>query len=140
MSRTKGRAYEQRVARILRAHFPEVATEIARSIQSRGGGKEGADVTFPGLHLELQHAARPDPEAKLSQAIRDASKREACIPVAITQENRCSPVVTLRLGDLAELAGGAHLPKVAHLTTTLSLAEFLVVIAVWREREQRGAA
>lgn len=127
-SRDKGRRFEQRIARILRERYPDVAGTIRRTMQFRGGLQEGADVAFPGLWFELQDAARPTPRAKLIQALRD-SPPEAT-PVAVTHKTGSRTVlVTLRLCDLRELTACDQ-----HIPVTMDWDMFLVILDEAKER------
>lgn len=83
-SRAKGREGEQKLARILREAFPQFAAQVKRSIQSRGGGKEGADVVgLPGFHLEHKWGKKPNMRAAYEQAVRDS--QGSGFPMAVVQ-------------------------------------------------------
>lgn len=85
-SRAKGREGEQKLARKLREKFPELAQSIHRTIQSRGGGKEGADVAgIPGFHIEHKWGKAVNIRAAYRQATADAQGK--AFPLAIIQDN-----------------------------------------------------
>lgn len=73
LSRTKGRAYEQLIARKLRATFP--GADVCRSSQADRAANSDVVVTgsplLERLWLELHDARQPDPRRKLEQAERD---------------------------------------------------------------------
>lgn len=73
MKRTKGRAYEQAIARMLRARWPHV--EVRRATQSERAYESDVFITgeprLERLWLELQDARHPNPLLKLAQAERD---------------------------------------------------------------------
>lgn len=67
-NRRKGHGFEREVARMLRA----LGIPARRTIQSRGGGKEGADVDTAGpFHLECKTGRQPNLWAAFRQARRD---------------------------------------------------------------------
>lgn len=115
MQRTKGRAFEQKIAADLRALWP--GADVHRSSQADRARQ--SDVVIEGevpllarnLWLELQDAAKPTPLGKLAQAEDDIEKRvlidrESKRPVVIWHRLREQVVhVTLRLWVLNELAG-----------------------------------
>lgn len=67
-SRRKGHTFEREVARMLR----DLGMEARRTIQSRGGGKDGADVAIEGPYfLECKTGRQPNLWAAMRQARRD---------------------------------------------------------------------
>lgn len=103
-SRVKGKVFERLIATKLRARFPDLAGEIKRTIQSRGGRQEGADVVgLPFVWLECQHADNSTPLQKLEQAERD-SAGSLLLPVAVTRRTGSREiVVTMRVKDLEQM-------------------------------------
>lgn len=77
LSRRKGRAFEQLVARLLRATFPRAT--VKRGWQAHGPSLPDVYVTGEApvaarrCWFECQHARRCDPAAKLRQAERDSA-------------------------------------------------------------------
>lgn len=117
--RTKGHAFERKVAKDLREIFPDAK----RGFQTRGGGKEQADVINTGpFHIECKHKKNPDPLAAYCQAESDAigTGRE---PVAIVKTNRREPVVVMRLGVVTDLLGAS-----AGTVVTIDYQTFLAVL------------
>lgn len=80
LSRDKGARFERDVAKALREVFGE-DEKVVRGFQSRGGGKEQADVICPIVHPECKVGARPNIKAALEQAESDAQPQK--IPVAV---------------------------------------------------------
>jgi hypothetical protein len=100
MQRRKGVVFEQEFATILRERFGDDSKDrgVRRGIQSRGGGKEAADVTCDALswmHFECMHGKKPNIRAKLMQAEEDA--RAGRVPVAVVKFDREEPIVAMRL-------------------------------------------
>jgi hypothetical protein len=96
--RTKGHNWERAVARMLRRIFPGAR----RGYQSRGGGKEMADVVDVGpFHVECKVGRRPNIGAALAQAIDDAPS--SLWPVAICKKDRESATATMLLDDWYDL-------------------------------------
>lgn len=74
LSRTKGRAFEQKIARVFRAAWPDAV--VRRSSQADRAYNpdvmiEHGPAMLQSLWLELNDARNPDPLAKLAQAERD---------------------------------------------------------------------
>lgn len=118
LSRTKGRAYEQLIARKLRATFP--GADVRRSSQADRAANSDVVVTgspvLERLWLELHDARRPIPQRKLEQAERDVSaipkpgdaigRSIGRLPVVIWHRiHERSHQVTTRLWVLDELRG-----------------------------------
>ena len=76
MQRRKGRAFEQRIATILRAHFPDAvvrrASQADRAHQS-DVYVSGGPALLSQLWLEANDARIPQPMRKLVQSERDAA-------------------------------------------------------------------
>lgn len=108
LSRDKGAAWEREVARRLGEATP--GAEVKRGIgQSRGGGREVADVVHPLFHVECKVGARPPLLPALEQAERDAAPGKH--PVAVCRVNRGPgrpkplDVVVMGLDDWLEVVG-----------------------------------
>lgn len=101
MQRRKGKAWEQEVARQLRAALP--GCNARRGWQARGGGKEAPDVVIDGLpvHLECKRGRKPNARAALAQAERDAA--DGTLPVAVVRDDRCEAFAVLRWDALLAL-------------------------------------
>lgn len=111
LSRTKGKVFEREFATILRERFGDPAKQdkgVRRGIQSRGGGKEVADVAcdaLPWAHFELSHGKSPSVKGKLEQAESDMaeSRAGATVAVAVVKFDRQQPIVAMRLNDWLDL-------------------------------------
>ncbi|MCA9548195.1 MAG: hypothetical protein KC613_27515 [Myxococcales bacterium] len=86
-SRRKGQVFERSVAAMLRA----VGFEAQRGFQSRGGGREEADVVVQGVpvHIECKTGARPNVWAAWEQANADAD--EGAVPVVVMHRDQAAP-------------------------------------------------
>lgn len=81
--RSKGRAGEQEVVRIMKAE----GYAAERGWQSRGGGEDNADVNgVPGVHIEVKRTERFEPYHWLAQAQRDAGAEQ--LPVVLHRRNK----------------------------------------------------
>lgn len=118
LSRVKGRTYEQRIARELRAAMPDAT--VRRSQQAHRAYEP--DLVIEGdapaiarrLWLELTDSRAPSPLDKLAQAERDTAghTRPPC-PLCLVVWHRTgakSIQVTARLGVLCEVLGGEPTP------------------------------
>ena len=104
LSRTKGANFEREMVRAFREVMPDDAENIRRGLQSRGGGREVADVECPVFHVECKRGKKPNPRAALKQSIRDA--RPGKIPIAIIRDDGdTSPFVALLLDDFLDFVG-----------------------------------
>ena len=119
LSRTKGRAFEQRIAREIREALP-LAT-VRRSQQAHRAYEPdlviegGVPLLVRRLWLELTDARAPSPTDKLAQAERDILEAppEAALgdrlPLVVWHVTGAKSVqVTGRFGDLATVLGLAH--------------------------------
>lgn len=97
MSRTKGRAGEQEVARLLR----EAGFDVDR-VPNSGGLRVKGDITgLDGFHLEVKRKERLDLWTCLEQARTEAP--EGDVPLLIFRRNRSEWQACLPLSDLIEL-------------------------------------
>lgn len=140
MQRRKGRAWEQRVARILRKKWPH--STVRRSLQAHRAYEP--DLVIEGmapsmacaLWLELQHADRPNPVAKLDQARRDMAesclrKRYAVVVWRKTSER--TAYATMSMWAACDISGvlstsTLHTPNslgVPSIDVTMTLEDFL---------------
>lgn len=129
LSRTKGKVFERKVAKLLREEFPEFAEDIRRSIQSRAA--EESDVTgIPNVWLELQDAAAVTPLLKLLQA-EDDRPAATWFPVAVTHKKGTQAIdVTMRQGHYLLLAAGRFgvEPRVHHGLMSMNWASFVMFL------------
>jgi hypothetical protein len=105
LSRTKGKAWEQAVARMLREAMPSAAEQIRRGWQSRKGDDD-PDVIAPQLSVECKHRKAPVVRAALEQAVRTANT--GTWPIAVCRwhgQAAGDAVAAMRLEDLLELLG-----------------------------------
>lgn len=128
--RTKGRAFEQKIARLIRARW--AGADVHRS--SQADRARDADVVIKGgptmaarLWLELNDARHPDPGKKLAQAERDIAREEALrLPVVVWHRlGERSIQATTRLWVLGMLMGHAA-PHLA--VVTMPLDSFLGLV------------
>lgn len=139
ISRTKGRAFEQRIARDLREALP-LAT-VRRSQQAERAYEP--DVVIEGdapgtarwWWLELTDSRAPSPLDKLAQAERDIA--EACdghrLPLVVWHKTGAKSVqVTARLGTLCEVLGGEPTVTDGYLGTPVTV-DWQQVLARLRE-------
>lgn len=97
-SRRKGHNWERRLAQMFREAMP--GAEIRRGLQSRGGGKEAADVECPVFHVEAKCGRLPNVRAAMRQAKADAEAGK--IPLAVVKDDRAKPFVVVELDDFLE--------------------------------------
>src|SRR5215831_9583565 len=111
MQRTKGHAFERKIAAELRELWPEA--DVHRSSQADRARE--SDVVIDGrvpalarmLWLELQDARMPDPEGKMAQATHDTARHKDSrfLPIVVWHRlNARRTNVTLSLWALVELA------------------------------------
>lgn len=141
LSRTKGRAYEQRISRELRAAMPRAT--VRRSQQAHRAYEP--DLVIEGdapsiarrLWLELTDARSPSPLDKLAQAERDAAHADPWLPLVVWHRTGAKSVqVTARLGVLCEVLGGEPTTTDGYLGTPVTV-DWQQVLA--RLRELGGA-
>ena len=113
--REKGKAFERKVAAIIRARWPEALVRRASQAERAYNPDvfiEGGPRILQRLWMELQDSAEPTPRAKLEQAMRDVDedprhydRGKHRLPVAITHDlGARSIVATMRLDDLMDIA------------------------------------
>lgn len=116
LSRTKGRAFEQRIARELREAMPSAT--VRRSLQAHRAYEpdlviEGdAPIIATWLWLELTDSRAPSPLDKLAQAERDidAAGDPERVPVVVWHKTGAKSIQsTMRLRSLTALVGGVTL-------------------------------
>lgn len=90
--RTKGHNFERRVARCMRAVWPDAK----RGYQVRGGTSEAPDVDGTPFYIECKVGQRPVIRRALKQASSNTDGRP---PMAVTKVDCEEPVVTMYLGD-----------------------------------------
>lgn len=101
--RSKGKAGELELARILRCHGFE-----ARRGQQYCGTSGDADVVgLPGIHVEVKRVEKLNIEKAMEQSRSDARKGE--IPIVVHRKNRKPWLVTMDLEDFLELYDQASL-------------------------------
>lgn len=137
LSRTKGGAFERRIARELREAMP-LAT-VRRSMQAHRAYEP--DVVVEGcapsiarrLWLELTDSRAPSPLDKLAQAERDSAHCREWLPVVVWHKTGAKSVqVTARLGVLCEVLGGEPTVVGGYLGTPVTV-DFYQVLARLRE-------
>lgn len=94
--RVKGRAFEQKIARILRVIWPDAK----RWLQSQGGGKSGGDIEGTPYHIECSKGGESI-WAKWKQANEDALHTKKS-PVVIKQRDHERPVAMMELDTFLE--------------------------------------
>ena len=98
-NRIKGHTFEREVAALFREALGD--DSIRRTLQTRGGAQDGADVVAGPFHIECKRQKKPRIVSAYEQAVEATPK--GGYSVAITQGNRCLPLVTLSLDDFLEL-------------------------------------
>lgn len=120
----KGNTGERELARLLR----EYGYDTRRGLQYQGGQIEADVVGLPGIHIECKRVQNLDLKKAMEQSIRDAQDDE--IPVVIHRENRKPWYITIRIGDLLEIAafGGGYWSTGA---VTMLLSDFMPIYQIW---------
>lgn len=99
LSRTKGRKFEQDIARVFRdAGYPTAK----RGWQSRLGSDAPDIEGVPGLWIECKHHHRVNMREALAQAM-EASSGTNVTPIAICRDDRTDAVVVLSLPDFIKI-------------------------------------
>ena len=98
LSRRKGRAYEQEVARILRDTCP--GDDIRRGLQYRDGA-ECPDVVSALFWIEVKRQKRCNIKAALKQAEKAQPKGKWLL--AVTKDDRERAIASLYLDEFIEL-------------------------------------
>ena len=97
--RAKGRAFEQEIARLLRAIYPDAK----RGLQSRDGS-EAPDVIFPGWHFECKRCRRVHIRSAYQQALDDCAAADSPdIPAVISKDDHGPILVTLAFQAFLDL-------------------------------------
>mgnify|MGYP003152027700 CR=1 FL=1 len=96
-SRTKGVAWERKVASILREH----GFDAKRTFGQYRKGDEDPDVVTPNLWVECKRGKSIAYEKAIDQAIGD-SEGSGLIPIVICKKDHKEPLVILRLSDFLE--------------------------------------
>lgn len=91
MQRVKGRAFEQKLARLFKSIWPEAH----RGIQYRDGGKEAEDIAGTPIHVEASIGGESI-WAKWHQALKDSEKSKKP-PIVVKKRDREDPVVLMHL-------------------------------------------
>lgn len=134
-SRRKGHDFERLIVRKIKERFSDCswASGVRRSDQSHRAAL--SDVTgWPGVWVECQTAASPNPAAKLRQALHDvgaAGDIGQSVIVAVTRR-KGSPVIeaTLRLADLFYLSIGGE-QRCRGLPATLATINFDALLELY---------
>lgn len=141
LSRTKGGAFERKIARELREAMPRAT--VRRSQQAHRAYEP--DLVIEGdapsiasrLWLELTDSRAPSPLDKLAQAERDSAYHLGWLPVVVWHRTGAKSVqVTARLGVLCEVLGGEPTVVEGYLGTPVTV-DWQQVLA--RLRELGGA-
>lgn len=91
-SRVKGHSFERKIANRLKELYPEAK----RGFQTRGGGKEQADIEGTPFHVECCHGKTVNIRKKYEQAVRDTDGRPIAV---ITKRDREDVLVTMEFED-----------------------------------------
>lgn len=148
--RIKGRAFEQKIARMIRARWPEAL--VRRALQAERAHNpdvfvEGGPRILQRLWMELQDSAKPTPSKKLEQAHRDVdadprsyAHGEHRLPVAITHKLGSPTItVTIVLHDLLDIVDPQRIHCEDHDDVTVTLDAFLGMIERGVARELEAA-
>lgn len=153
LSRNKGKAFEQLVARELRGLFGD---QVKRGWQARQGSDAPDVEGVPGWWLEAKHHQKVNIRAAFSQvliaqgdAARKRDPRAKLKPLVITKDDHAEPLATVRFEDFVELlrcekaaelvnAGkvadvGSRYADVAEIGRTLAELERAGIAAEWVE-------
>jgi len=145
-SRTKGKAFERRIARALRERWPDAL--VRRSSQAECAYNadvfiEGGPALLSSLWLELHDARKPIVAKKLAQAERDVVNQAtartyamtSCVPIVVWHKlGERSIQVTMRSWSFAWLAYGESHPS-SMFVVTLDFRSFVRLLegAIARE-------
>lgn len=144
--REKGKAFERKIARMIRARWP--CALVRRASQAERAHNpdvfiEGGPKILNRLWLELQDSAHPTPSAKLAQAVRDVGadprryqRGEHRLPVAITHKLG-SPTITatITLHDLLDIVSPDRIHCEDPDEVTVEFGTFLDMVGRGVERE-----
>ncbi len=149
--REKGKAFERKVAAILRERWPEAlvrrASQAERAYNPDVFVEDGPRI-LQRLWMELQDSSQPTPCAKLEQARHDVDedprhydRGEHRLPVAITHElGARSIIATMRLDDLMDIAAPDRIHVEERALVTMELDEFLDLLAFKASARESEAA
>jgi hypothetical protein len=144
MQRRKGHDFERKIAALFRQHWPDAVVRRASQAERADNADvfvEGGPPILARLWLELQHARKPTPFAKLQQAEGDiacwrsrrAVTTSARLPVVVwhrTGDRSADAYVTMRLGVLDFLRFGDRRDVWCHNElVTVSFDAFVEVLA-----------
>ena len=101
-SRTKGRALEQEVVRILKAVFPDACRNLQQ--WARSDGRDIDDT--PGWCIQVKGGKRPPWERGYTEAAETAEDDE--VALCVTRKDRGEWMAHLRLSDLVALLEGTE--------------------------------
>jgi len=149
--REKGKAFECKVAAIIRERWPEALVRRASQAERAYNPDvfiEGGPRILQRLWMELQDSAQPTPRAKLEQARRDVDedprpypRGEHRLPVAITHQlGSRSIVATMRLDDLMDIAVPNRIHVEERALCTMLLDEFLDLLVLKASAHESEAA
>ena len=137
--RYKGKTFERKIARVIRARWPKALVRRASQAERAHNPDvfvEGGPRILQRLWLELQDSANPTPSAELEQARRDidADPRPVevgCyrIPVAITHRLGSRQIlVTMNVGDMMNIIDlDGHHFEIGEVT--MQLEQFIGFVA-----------
>jgi len=127
--REKGKAFERRVAAMIRERWPNAIVRRASQAERAHNPDvfvEGGPLILRRLWLELQDSAHPTPHAKLEQARNDVASDprmyeigHSRIPVAVTHKRGAREiVVTMNVGDAMNIfdLDGRHFESTGEVT------------------------
>jgi hypothetical protein len=135
--REKGKTFERKVSRIIRARWPGALVRRASQAERAHNPDvfvEGGPRILQRLWMELQDSANPTPHAKLEQARRDVAAdprryETGRVPVAITHKLGATMIhATMNIGDLMEILD----PNRSHVEpgeVTMTLGQLLDFVA-----------
>lgn len=147
--RTKGKAFERKVAAIIRARWPGALVRRASQAERAHNPDvfvEGGPKLIQRLWMELQDSATATPAKKLAQAVRDVeadprtyASGEHRLPVAITHQLGSRTIeATIGLDDLMDIADPDRIHCEEHsIAVTMRLDAFLALIAMKQDHHDK---
>ena len=101
--RRKGRAWEQKVARLFREALPGIEVRRLGGLQaSKNESGNAPDVAAGPFWIECKVGARTNPRAALAQAVEGAAGLGP-IPIAVTKDDNQDPIITMKLADALDI-------------------------------------